>query len=474
MPHRLTTARVAILLATAGLAAAVPAAASAAPGDFGPPLPLRSGGATSLPGDPSITLNADGLGVAVSDVGGSGVPGPHFSASAFTNGVFLDPFTFSGGTTRFGPSSGGVAAYAHTGLLSAGLHATTKSTQAVLAIGRLSADKATLGTVRAVGPTTMFASAPALAVDAKGDAAMVVPVCRDGGCNRSLIYLVTRRAGSSHLTTTRVAEATRTLPRVAAAINARGDALAVWTDNEDVDARIRTLGGTLRATQRVGATQRGSLASPSASLSLHRAELVGWSTQVVHEGDPTAGEVRAGQARDGGRFTSVPLSTLPALSGQSVVGAVVEVAFDPAGVRHLAWTGYDGTAAAGRHFTVSSALLHGGAGSGTATLVNRRVVSDPAVDTILDDLDTITGGAELITMRAGLRGDEPVDGHTVVQVASRPSANAAFTRTTLSSPDELATSAHAALLPGRAVVVWGTATAGARYAERVTPAVPTR
>jgi hypothetical protein len=472
MPHRLTTARVAILLATAGFATALPAAASAAPGDFGPPLPLRSGGPASLPGDPSVTLNADGLGVAVSDVGGSGVPGPHSSASAFANGGFLDPFTFSGGTTRFGPSSGGVAAYAHTGLLSAGLHATTRSTQAVLAFGRLSANRATLGTVRPVGPSTMFASAPALAVDAKGDAAMVVPVCRDGGCNRSLIYLVTRRAGSSHLTTTRVAEATRTLPRVAAAINERGDALAVWTDNEDVDARIRTLGGTLRATQRVGATQRGSLASPSAALSLHRAELVGWSTQVVHEGDPTAGEVRAAQARDGGRFASVRLSTLPALSGQSVVGAVVKVTFDPAGVRHLAWTGYDGTPAAGR-FTVSSALLHGAANSGTATLVDRQVVSDPAVDTILDDLQTTTGGAELIAMRAGLRGDEAVDGRTAVQVASRPSASAAFVRATLSAPDELATSAHAALLPDRAVVVWGTATAGARYAERVTPAVPT-
>lgn len=463
MSHRPT--RLTALLVTAGLA--VPAVASAA--DFDVAQPLRYGGSSALAGDPSVTLNQDGLGVAVSDVGGSGVPGPHSAASAFTNGVFLDPFTFSGGTTGFGPASGDVLAYAHTGLLSAGLHATSRGARAVLAIGRLSPNRAALGTVHPVGPSTMFASAPALAVNAEGDAAMVVPVCRTGSCARSLVYLVTRRAGSSHLTTTRIAEPTRTLPRVAAAINGRGDALAVWTDNENVNARIRTLGGTLRATQRAGATQRGSLAGPSAALSLHRAELVGWSTQVVHEGDPTAGEVRAAQARDGGRFTSTLLSALPAISGEPVVGAVVKVAFDPAGVRHLAWTGYDGSGANGR-FTVDSALLHGAANSGTATLVSRQVVSDPAVDTILDDLDVTTGGNELITMRAGLKGDESIDNRVVVQAASRPSINDSFTRQSLSAAEGYATSAHAALLPDRAVVVWGTEQDGAQYAERITPA----
>lgn len=436
-------------------------APEAAPGAWGPPTALRSGAPASLAGNPAVTLNAAGLGVAVADVGGSGAPGPHSDASAFTNGVFLDPRPFSTGSTRFG--SAGIASYARTGLIAAGIRARTNSAQAVLAIGRLSPNRATLGTVHPVGPGALHASDPALAVNRHGDVALVIPVCRDGGCARSLIYLAVRRGGSSRITTTRIAEATRTLPRVAAAINERGDALAVWTDNESVSARIRTLGGTLRATQRAGVTVRGALASPSAALSLHRAELVGWSTQVVHEGDPTAGAVRVAQARDGGRFSAAAeLAQLPAISGQSVSGAVVRVQFDPSGLRHLAWTGYEDG-----HFTVSGALLHGAANSGAASLVERQTLSAPGADTILEDLDTGPGGAELVTMRSGIRGGVSPGGHAVVAVAARSSAAAPYVITALSAADELATRAQASLQADRAIVVWGTNTAGARYAQRV-------
>ena len=52
------------------------------------------------------------------------------------------------------------------------------------------------GRLRGLGPSTLHAHAPALAVNAAGDAAMVYAVCRDAGCARVVVYLAARRAGS--------------------------------------------------------------------------------------------------------------------------------------------------------------------------------------------------------------------------------------------------------------------------------------
>ncbi|UTI64111.1 hypothetical protein NBH00_22580 [Paraconexibacter antarcticus] len=454
--------RPATLLATAAtLALALPATSLAA--GFGPPRGLRYGAPAPLPGRAAVVLNEDALGVAVADTGGtlaSGAAGPHTLATAFTNGVFLDRKTFTPTNTAVGPDNGQLAPYAHTGLAIAGLHRTHTASQAVLSFGRLGPNRAQAGALHPVGPAGLQAHAPVLAADPAGDLAMAFAVCRDGGCRSSLVYLATRRAGSSHITTTRVGTSTRTLPRVAVAINGRGDALAVWTDLERVRARVRTAGGTLRATQTVGATQRGSLAAPSAALSLHRAELVGWSTQVVHEGDPTAGEVRVAQSR-GGAFAQTRLATLPALSGQSVASAVVRVAFGATGLRRLAWTGYDGG-----HFTVRTALLHGAANSGTASLVDAQTLSAPRDDAILDDLE-LAGPRTLVVLRSGLRGDEPQPGGEAVQVAEQRTASGPFALATVSGSDPVDGPADAALIPGRALVVYGATSMGARYVEEV-------
>lgn len=454
--------RPATLLATAAaLVLALPATGLAA--GFGAPQAIRHGAPAPLPGRAAVVLNEDSLGVAVADTGGSlasGAAGPHTLGSPFTNGVFLDRRTFTPTNTAVGPDNGQLAPYAHTGLAIAGLHRTHASSQAVLSLGRLSPNRARAGTFRPVGPAGLHAYAPVLAADDAGDLAMVFAVCRDGGCGRSLVYLATRRAGSGTVTTTRIGQATRTLPRVAVAVNGRGDALAVWTDLTRVRARVRTAGGTLRATQTAGTTQRGSLAAPSAALSLHRAELVGWSTQVVHEGDPTAGEVRVAQSR-GGSFTSTRLAALPALSGQSVGSAVVRVAFGATGLRRLAWTGYD----AG-HFTVRTALLHGAANAQAASLVDARTLSAPNTDAVLDDL-ALAGGRTLVVLRSGVRGDEPQAAGEAVQVAEQRTGAGPFTLTTVSGGDDVVTPADVALVPGRALVVYGAAASGGRYVEAV-------
>jgi hypothetical protein len=457
MPRPSRPVASAVTAAALAVALALPAASAAA--GFGPPQPLRYGGPSALTGTPAVVLNEDGLGVAVGDSGGSaasGAAGPSTNASAFTNGVFLDPVTFTHTNTAVGPGDGQLAPYAHTGLAVAGLHRTHTTAGVVLGLGRLLPNRASSGAVRPVGPSNLHAFAPVLAADAEGDLAMVWAVCRDAGCRRSLVYLATRPAGSSHVTTTRLAEASDTLPRVAVAINDRGDALGVWTDDTSILARIRTAGGTLRATQRAGTTQHGSLAPPSAALSLHRAELVGWSTQVVHEGDATAGEVRVAQSR-GGTFAATRVSALPAALPPLILGRAVRVAFDSTGLRHLAWTGHDGPA-----FTVSTALLHGAANAATATLVGEQVVSGPASDTVLDDFD-LAGGRELVTLRAARQGAAG----EVVQTVERRSAQGPYTRADVSAADAVTSPADAALLAGRAVVVYGSGAQDDRYVEEV-------
>ncbi len=128
----------------------------------------------------------------------------------------------------------------------------TSSAQAVVAFGRIAPTRATLDAPRGLGPAEPARRA---GVDrrstTKGDAAVVFPVCRDAGCRQVLVYLAVRAAGSSTFRSTRLADGSGPLPQVAAAINDRGDAMAVWTQASTLYARIRTAGGTLRSRRRV-------------------------------------------------------------------------------------------------------------------------------------------------------------------------------------------------------------------------------
>jgi hypothetical protein len=458
----LSRSKAAAALVAIGALTAAPTAMAAAP--WSSPAPLKATASAGLMGSPSITANARGLAVAVSDVGGAAPAiGPHATASVFTNGAFSDPFDLAPANVSFGPEVGAVAAYGQTRLLASGLVYAKASTRAVFAFGRLTANHADLETPRNLGPSNLHAGPTALAVNAAGDAAMVYPVCRDAGCQKALVYLAVRRAGSSTISSTRLMDGSGPLPRVAAAINARGDALAVWTQASRVYARVRTAGGTLRDRQTVGATVRGPHLAPSAALSTHRGELVGWVSQAVGEGDGSTGTTSVGQARDGDSFASLKLADLPAGTGRYVSGAGVRVAFDPGGRRLLAWTGFDND-----RFTVHTAELHGAATSRTVSLTDPQVVSDPTVDTILDDAATNAIGAQLLMILAGARGNDPPTGMTTVQAAQRPgAASGAFTRESVSGGTDYAFDARAALLPDRALAVWATVSGQALFSQRV-------
>ena len=207
-------------------------------------------------------------------------------------------------------------------------------------------------------------------------------------------------------------------------MNGRGDALAVWTQAGSVQARIRIGGGRLRATQRVGRTVPGSDIAPSAALSTHRAELVGWVGQRVDEAVPAAGRATVAQARDGSAFTATPLSDLPAAGiGHYVSEAGVRVAYDAGGRALVAYTAFDPPASSGR-FSVRTAELRGAANNPRQALTDVQTVSDPATDAVLSDLVVGPAGGELVVVLSGVQGTDPAPGGPGVTVQSASRARA--------------------------------------------------
>ncbi len=442
-----------LIALAAVLGVGAPATASAAP-PWTPPAAIspQSGGPL-FRADAQLAANRRGLAIAVGD--GAGRPGDvsgRTVASVFDGTRFGAPFEISGPDVNYGPHSGAIATYAATRLLAAGRHSERDSAQAVFAFGRLTADGASLGEPRPLGPSDLLAGPAALAVNHAGDAAMVYPVCR-ASCARVLVYLAVRRHGSSSISSTRLFEGSGPLPRVAAAVNARGDALAVWTTAAEVRARVRTLGGRLRPTQRVGPTARGSVTPPSASLSKHRGELVGWFGQAVHEGEAGPGATYVAQARDGGTFsTATKVAEIPGPSPATYAGnAGIRVAFDAFGRRLVMWSGYEH----GRYVVRSGEVL-GAANSGRADLTDVQLVSDPATDTILTDMEVGADGRQYALLDAGVRPDAPVAGTSTIVAALRAGhAEGAFQREAVSDGSGYVRGADGAIAgPDRALAIW--------------------
>jgi hypothetical protein len=323
----------------------------------------------------------------------------------FSSGSFSDPVDLTARNVAMGPGSGAVLPYGQTRLLGAGIQAARSSSQAVVAFGRIGPGRASLDAPRGLGPAGMHAARATLAVNGKGDAAVVFPVCRDAGCTKVLVYLAVRRAGTSTFRSTRLADGSGPLPQVAAAMNDRGDAMAVWTQGSTVYARVRTAGGTIRARQRVGATVRGQHLAPSAVLSLHRAQFVGWVAQGVGEGDGGPATAWVAQARDGGAFTATQLGTIPALgAGHYVSEAGVRVAYGSRGRALVAWTSFDPGSS---RFGVKLGQIRGAANNPSQQLMAVTTLSDPAVDTMLSDFLANPAGPVYALMLAGVRGNDP-------------------------------------------------------------------
>jgi hypothetical protein len=439
---------------------ALPASASAA-------APWSPPGQLPLPTAPALAANAHGLAIAVADTGGA-LPdiGPHTAASVFSGGAFSAPADITARNVAMGPGNGRVLPYGRTRLIGTGIRFARSSSQAVVAFGRISEGGARMDAPRGLGPSTMHAARATMAVNAGCDAAIVYPVCRDAGCTRVLVYLAVRRAGTSQFRSTRLADGAGPLPQVAAAINARGDAMAVWTEGDGLLARIRTAGGRLRRTQRVGPTVAGQHLAPSAVLSAHRAQLVGWLAQRVSEGEGGDGVAWVAQARDGGPFTDTRLAQLPAAgAGHYVSEAGVRVAYGSRGRALVAWTSFAGPVSTGR-FVVRTGQLRGAASSSAQALIDVQTVSDPATDTVLSDLVVDPAGPAYALMLAGARGaDSSSPSGVTVQAGGGEEVSPP------AGPAGQPSAASGVLLSdGRVLAGWTTVSEGGGFSVRTAPA----
>jgi hypothetical protein len=232
------------------------------------------------------------------------------------------------------------------------------------------------------------------------------------------------------------------------AVNQRGDVLAVWerplkgsSGRRGVYARVRTAGGRLGRTQRLGDSD--PFPKLSAALGEDRRVLVGWVGQRVNEGTPHS-PAETWVSIDG---SAQRVGTVPDLGTGHYVGqAGVRVAIASDGRPVAAWTGFEND-----RFVVKAAEVRSAAPV--------QVVSDPAVDTVLGDLATGGAGEAVLAGLTGLRGSDPSGSPFAVGVvaAVRGAGATSFgALETVAEPKDFREAVDVEIVPGtsRAVAVW--------------------
>jgi hypothetical protein len=379
--------------------AVAPAAAEAAP-PWSAPAPV----AGSVDGFPSLAFTATGRGFVAWGQGfgqtnaADAAPGRAFGPARTVADVALGPVRVYGRDRLVAP-----------------VQATGRVSRAQVAFGR---PGEAFATIRSIGPSVTPAIVRALDANARGDIAALV-VAGEGRDARP--YLVVRRAGEAFGRPIRLAVDGRTVAGTVA-LNARGDALAVWerpvrgtTGERDVYARIRTAGGRLGSARNLGSSV--TIPTFSAALGDRRRAVVAWLGQRVSEGNalsPATIEVAATAARGPfgppRRVEVVPVTG----TGRYVGQAGVRVAMRPDGAAVVAWTGYTGERFAVRVAPVSQTAVEA-----------PQTVSDPARETVLSDLAVGPSGQAVVAGLQGLRGADPT-GPVSVVAAVRPAGAATF------------------------------------------------
>ena len=402
--------RLAAALAAAALAVVAPAAGAAPPWSPATAVPGLP------PGTPALAFNDAGVGVIATDTGGgasTGAAGPHTVGALADNDAFPGP-TFPITATNFALADR-FALYGLQRVVGLGTHFSRRTDRAGIVFGD-AGEK--LADVRFRGPTDRAGVGEALAANARGDVAATFGVCANGPCVHQRLYLIIRRAGAAPLPSIRLDNvAVRQISAVA--INARGDALVAWQANGGVFARIRTAGGTLYRTERLG-NPGEPVRAISAVLMPNRAAAVAWEAQDVVEGNPTsAATVDATFKAAGARHhfhSAQRLATVPALTiGHYVSGRGVKAVLGRDGRITAAWTAFEN----GR-FVVRAAGLSGFRFAGAQRL------SDPAVDAILHDVDAGPNGAVGVLWETGVAGHDPGVGTGSLVAALRAPGAAGF------------------------------------------------
>lgn len=424
------------------LAATAPASASAAP-------PWSA--AEAVPGAPvafpSFTFAANGQGVALWNSERSGRAAENAFGATFA----------AGGFRRTRPVYSGVR-FDHAGAFGANrlVVAGTRGFAKPRAISATGSPAGGFIRARAIGPPGRESTVAALAVNRRGDTAVLILVRGDGprGADESVPYLVVRAAGRGRFPGRPVRLATGgPVLGGAVAVNQRGDVLVTWaqpstgtTGERSVYARMRPA-----SDRRLGSVRRlgraSAIPSLSAALGDDRRAVVAWTAGPASAGETPAAAVQVAVAPARGPF-------LPARSLETVrPGGAVRIAGQP-GVRValasdgrpvVAWTG-----SLGGRFVIRVAPVEGTEVGGA------QVVSDAAQDSNLSDLVTGPRGEVIVLGLEGRRPDAVGEGMTSVVAAARSPGADAFGPTELvDGPGGFeAVDADADPVTGRIVAVW--------------------
>src|SRR4051795_612866 len=385
-------------IAAAAIVAVAVAVASVATAAAAPPWSAPAAVQGAPASDPALAFNGGGLGLLATDTGGGSSPdavGPHTVAALSDDNVSF-PGPMSAMTATNFALSDRFALYALSRIAGIGTHFSRRHSRAGLVFGA-AGDKLT--EVRSVGPTDRSGTAEAIAANNSGDVAASFGVCSNNACRHQSLYLVVRRRGDAPLPSIRVDNvAVRQISTVA--INGRGDMLIAWQANGGVFARIRTAGGTLYATERLG-NPGEPVRAISAVLTAGRAAAVAWEAQSVSEGTPGSPATVDATFKEAGAshhfHSSQRLATVPALATGHYVGArAVKVVLSPDERITAAWTGYSN----GR-FVVRAADLS------DFRFVGAQALSDPAVDAVLHDADAGPSSELAVAWETGVAGVDP-------------------------------------------------------------------
>jgi hypothetical protein len=380
-----------LALAAAALAGAAPTAGAAPPWSAPAAVPGLA------PGTPALAFSDAGAGVVATDTGGGESPaavGPHTVGVLADNDTFPGP-AFAMTATNFALADR-FALYGLQRIVGLGTHFSRGDDRAGIVFGDIGQK---LTDVRFRGPDDRAGVGEALAANARGDVAATFGVCANAACVHQSLYLIVRRAGASPLPSLRLDNvAVRQISAVA--INARGDMVVAWQANGGVFARMRTAGGTLYATERLG-NPGEPVRALSAVITPERAAAVAWEAQDVVEGDPTSPATVDAAFKAAGashHFHSAQrLAIVPTLTtGHYVAGRGVKVVLGRDGRITAAWTAF-----ANARFVVGAARLSGFRFTGAQTL------SDPAVDAILQDVDAGPSGEVGLLWETGVAGHDP-------------------------------------------------------------------
>ncbi len=293
--------------------------------------------------------------------------------------------------------------------------------------------------------------------NAAGDLATLAVACpsaHDEGCTRTRrLLLSVRRHG--HPRKTSEIDAGYLRNQTALATNERGDLLVVYAKRDSksrthVYGRIRTLAGHWERRRDLGYSDyAGTLA---AALGRVRRAAVIWTKQTVSECEPGSDNgVYAAAAGIGGHWTGDrQLATWGDVGcGHYVAVPGVDAAFSQDARRRaiIAWTARSpGQAGV---FSVHSAVVTNG------VIYSDHLVSDPAVDTVLSDLDATAAGQAAIVMTTNKAGADPA----IAPGSSSPigehiiAAATAAMQTPFGSLEDVSTNAAGEVLDGAALAI---------------------